>query len=202
MSKKRNHLELARPTPDLLRSYVEKFEKDERYYVGDQAIIKLFKLLPSNKDLEDVLLKLSVINDLYSTSIFATFKMAKHIQSLDIDGDLADHLPEVVNRIADVTISGKNRRFFSFATKYCSWHDQDNYPISDSFVEKLILAYQGQYGFAQFKKTDLRAYPRFKKIVEQFQQHFGLSDFGLKRLDKFLWLYGKEKFPGSWEAQR
>ena len=196
MSKRRNPVELARPTSDLLRRYIEQFEKDERYYVGDQAIIRLFKLLPSNKDLEDVLLKLSVVNDLYSTNIFATFKMAKHIQSLGVDGELANHSPEVVNRIADVTISGKSYRFFSFATKYCSWHDQDNYPISDSFVERLLLTYQYQYGFAQFEKTDLRDYPRFKGIVEQFQRHFGLLDFGLKRLDKFLWLYGKEKFGG------
>lgn len=85
----RTPLDLATPTPRLVRKYIDRFEKLDRYYRADVAIIKLFKLLPYNIDLEDVLLKLSVINDLYSTNIFATFKMAKHIRDLNIDNDLA-----------------------------------------------------------------------------------------------------------------
>ncbi len=178
-----------------MRRYLKDYESDERYSRADQAITKLFDLLPNNKRLEDVLLKLSVINGLYSTNIYAAFKMAKHIQGLDIDGELAIHSTDLVNQIAE--IPGVNRRFFSFATKYCSWHDQDHYPISDSFVEKLILEYQSQHHFAEFVKADLRDYPRFKEVIEKFRGHFGLTDFRRRELDKLLWLYGKEKFGRS-----
>jgi hypothetical protein len=187
-------VDLETPTPRLVHRYVDRFEKLDRYYKADEAIIKLFKLLPYNIDLADVLLKLSVINDLYSTNIFATFKMAKHIQDLNIDNDLTICSEELVNRIANFKNRGKTRHFFSFATKYCSWHKPDDYPISDTFVEKLIIGYRNRERFAQFKNADLRNYPQFKLILTAFRQHFGLLEFGFKKLDKFLWLYGKEKF--------
>jgi len=194
MGRKPKQVELKDPTPALVREYIRQFEDSERYYLADQAIIKLFRLIPYNRDLEDILLKLSVINDLYSTGILATFEMAKHIQKLSIDPELAKHSTEVVNRIADFSVPAKSIYFFSFATKYCSWHDQDHYPILDSFVEKLIIAYRNRDQFATFEKDEIRDYTRFKEILESFRKHYGLTDFGFKKLDKFLWLYGKETF--------
>lgn len=112
--------------------------------------------------------------------------MAKHIQSLNLDQDLNDHLPNAVDRIARVNIGGKQRNFFSFASKYCSWHDPEHYPISDSFVENVLRGYRDLYEFDKFRNSDLRNYARFKMIVENFRNYFGLTKFGLKKLDKFL----------------
>src|SRR5690554_4403881 len=91
---------IEKPTNALIKKYINKFNNDKRYYPADMAIIKLFTLFPNNKELEDILLKTSVINDLYSTNIFATFKIAEHIQKLDIDQQLKDGDPEIVNQIA------------------------------------------------------------------------------------------------------
>lgn len=192
-------IELERPTCDLVQRYVRQFENSERYFVGDHAIIKLFQWIPHNQNLDDILLKVSVVNDLYSTRIYGTFDMAKHIRDLDIDPELAKHSPDVVNRVADFQVGGKRRMMFSFATKYCNWHDQEqeHYPILDTFVEQLIVAYGKQDRFADFEKQDLRDYPRFKAILDAFRRHYGLMAFGLKKLDKFLWLYGQEKFPNK-----
>jgi hypothetical protein len=77
--------DLQTPTNELVDEYIDKFNKDERYYLADKAIINLFQKFPENKNLEDILLKISVINDLYSTNIFGTFIMARHIQQLNID---------------------------------------------------------------------------------------------------------------------
>lgn len=88
------------PSTDLIERYVNKFNVDDRYYTADQAIIKLFEAFPENKILEDILLKISVINDLYSTNIYGTFKMAKHIQQLEIDDGLRKGNPDIVNNIA------------------------------------------------------------------------------------------------------
>ncbi len=142
MKRNPKQVELDTPTPELVREYIRRFEQSERYYLADQAITKLFGLIPNNEELEDILLKLSVINNLYSTQIFATFEMAQHIKRLRIDPELSKHSTEIVNRIADFSVSGKRRYCFSFATKYCNWHNQEHYPIIDSFVAKLIVAYR------------------------------------------------------------
>jgi len=75
-------------TPNLITDYLDKFSLDERYNLADEAIIQLFTKFPNNSNLKDILLKISVINDLYSTKIFATFEMAKHIQQLKVDDDI------------------------------------------------------------------------------------------------------------------
>jgi len=181
-------------TPDLVKEYNEKFEKDERYYLADQAIIKLFEKFSKNKDIKDILLKISVINDLYSTNIFATFEMAKHILSLDIDSALEKGDPEIVNKIAQITISNKKKNFYSFATKYCNWHNQSKYTIYDSFVDKILRGYRDQTNFYDFHNEDLRDYTKFLEILEKFRDYFKLSEFDFKKIDKFLWMYGKEVF--------
>ena len=104
-------MSLETPTPNQVNKYNQKFENDERYFLADQAIIKLFKNFSENKDIKDILLKISVINDLYSTNIFATFEMAKHILKLNVDIAIKNGEPEIVNKIAQITISGKKKNF-------------------------------------------------------------------------------------------
>jgi len=57
--------DLNTPTNELVDEYIDKFNNDERYFLADNAIIKLFEKFPENKKIEDILLKISVINDLY-----------------------------------------------------------------------------------------------------------------------------------------
>jgi hypothetical protein len=93
---------LQTPANKLVDEYIDKFNNEERYYLADQAIISLFTKFPENKNLEDILLKISVINDLYSTNIFRIFKMARHIQQLDIDTELQQGNPDIVNEYSGV----------------------------------------------------------------------------------------------------
>jgi len=89
------------------------------------------------------------------------------------DPDLAAGMPGIVDRIAKLTIRGKTRRHYSFATKYCSWHQPDKYPIYDSLVERLLWAYRKEHTFADFRRSDLQ-------------------DYQIKELDKFLWYTSKD----------
>ena len=137
--------DLQTPTNKLLDEYIDKFNNDERYYLADKTIICLFEAFPENKYLEHILLKISVINDLYSTNILGTFNMARHIQQLVIDCRLKQGDPLLVNEISSGhgIISKKNNKeinFYSFATKYCNWHNRENYAIYDSFVNKVLIA--------------------------------------------------------------
>ena len=190
-----------KPTEELVEKYLDAFRSDERYFLADQAIIELVKKFPKNAVLEHVLLKVTAINDLYDTNIYATFTMAHHIHTLAIDEDLAAASTEIVDRIAAATFSDKPRNVFSFASKYCSWHDPLNYPLYDAYVEKLLLAYRRKDKFAKFKNPDLRHYTDYKKIVSNFRHYYGLQRFSFKELDKFLWLYGKTLYPKTYKRK-
>lgn len=182
---------LIEPNPRFVRSVAACFDNDPEIGAADKIVDKVFQSLPHNRDIEDVWQKVVVLNGLYSTNIYATYAVARHICELNIDSDLHQGSLDLVHRIARVTLNGKVRNNYSFASKYCSWHRPDVYPIYDGFVGGLIWAYRKHCQFADFKQKELGDYPRFRDIIVQFMDHFGLGQFGFKELDKFLWLYGK-----------
>lgn len=190
---------IERPSKELIDKYLKKFDQDKRYKLADDAINKLLEEFPLNNSIENTLLKVTVINNLYSTNIYGTYRMAEHIQQLNIDKEVQNGNPNIVHQIA--TGHGivrkktkKELNFYSFATKYCNWHNKDEYPIYDKFVKDVLVAYNNKYGFSSFKKTDLKEFCRFKEILEAFKEFFDLDNYDLKKIDKFLWLYGKEKY--------
>ena len=192
------------PTEELIKQYIDKFELNERYKYGDGAIVKLLKEFQNNTSLEDVILKVSVINGLYSTSIYSVFKVAQHIVECDIDENLNAGNPELVHQIAtghDIRTKQNNKEinFYSFATKYCSCHNQIDYSIYDSFVENTLMAYKKRDNFSEFKKKDLKIFKRFHQVISDFIMYYNLNENTVKDIDKFLWIYGKEKFPPNYE---
>jgi hypothetical protein len=181
---------LPKPTPELVKKSVARFDSDERYGVADRLLARVFSDFPENRVLEQILGEVALLNSLYSTRVFAVVAMAKHILESDIDVDLSRGSPSLVNRVARLTIRGKSRVHYSFASKYCSWHQPALFPIFDNQVEKALWAYQRVYKFAAFRKPDLRDYETFKGVVGAFQQRFGLAGCSLREIDKLLWFVG------------
>ena len=149
-----------------------------------------------------ILIKVTVLDSLYNTKLRmggenALVQVVSHILSKDIDDKLKSGLPELVNEIGLINIEGKRRRNYSFASKYCHWHQLDSYPIYDSFVGHLLWTYCEQSSFTMFKRTELQQYLQYKEIIKRFQEFFGLTQFNFKEIDKFLWSYGKEIFRSS-----
>jgi len=191
--------QLPVPTEDLIKSYIDQFDQSED--VAERALSKLFGLFPANTALDVVLLKVVTLNALYSTNIFATLKVAAHIVHLDIDPLLKTGQPEVVHQIAKVQLGSKIRNNYSFATKYCSRHNPAEYPIFDSFVEEMLWGYRKQDNFSSFDRKDLLKYSQLKQAMLAFRQHYGLSTFELKDIDKFLWRAGKKIFRRQWTSE-
>lgn len=183
---------LQRPTRQLFEQYCSRFENDPRYAPADNAIIKLIRQFPTNVEFEDVLLKVCTINSLYSTQIYATMVVAQHITGLKIDQRLLAGDADLVSDVGHIAVGGKKKFFYSFATKYCSWHNQDAFPIYDTYVGDLLWQLKRQFNFADFHRNELREYSRYKEILMMFKDFFALSNVSYKRLDKFLWMYGKE----------
>ena len=118
--------DLPEPNEKLINKYLLKFSIDKRYFTADKAIEKLIKIFPNNVCIKEIQLKISVINDLYSTNIFSTFKIAEHIHSLNIDTSLLQSDYSIVHKIA-VGHSIKSKKttndynfysFFSWLSKY------------------------------------------------------------------------------------
>lgn len=116
-----------------------------------------------------------------------------HQNASDIDSALAVGLPEIVERIANVHVPGKrDRYYFSFATKYCSWHKPEFYPIWDSRVDKYLHGLKAEPCFAEFFGTgeDYWRYAELRRLITVFRDHYGLGSFNFKQIDKFLYSYG------------
>jgi hypothetical protein len=188
------------PSPNLMSAYLSKWGQLENYRLQEASLGLLFhNLCPENKKIEHVLLKVSALNDFYSTNIFDTYSVAKHILAKDIDSRLKANDYFLVNDIARISIKKKTKNFYSFASKYCSHHKPTSYPIFDSFVEKMMLHYKSADNFNGFDKVDLKDYGRFIEIIKSFQSFYKLEKFTLREIDIFLWLAGKEWFPRKYK---
>ncbi len=177
--------------------YLHKWDSLESYVLQESSLRKLFtETYPLNLEMDDVLIKVCSLNDFYSTNIYSPFIVARHIVGLNIDPQLADRSLTIVNKMAMVNIGGqKTRNFYSFATKYCSHHFPEDYPIYDSYVEKMLMHFKREDGFHQFKKNELKHYPAYHAVLIQFRRFYGLDEYDLKQIDKYLWQAGKDYFP-------
>ena len=184
---------LPDPCVEQVEQYLERWDSLEEYRLQEDALDKLFfELCPENKVISDVLLKVSALNDFYSTHIFKVFPMAKHIVALDIDERLKAGDVSLVGDIQKG--SSTNRNYYSFATKYCSHHQPLDYPMYDSYVQTVMRYYARRDEFFIFSDSDLKNYERFKIILLAFRSFYGLEAYNLKEIDKYIWLLGKDFF--------
>ena len=201
MKKALKDIVLSNPTSELIRANLEAWEhsqKEQKYPVQEKALNFLFEeACPRHDDLQQVIIKVSALNDFYSTNIFDTYSVAKHIHSIQgvaerlTKGDLT-----LVNDLARLTIKGKEKNFYSFASKYCSHHKPDLYPIYDYYVAEVVIYYRNKDQFANFKRNDLREYSKFVEIIRKYKVHYNLDKkYSLRDIDIFLWRIGRAVFP-------
>lgn len=185
------------PNKKIIEDYLIKWDNLEDHYIWQESSLdKLFhKDYKKNDDLNEVLIKCSCLNDFYSTNIFLIYPVAKKIFDLNIDKRLKQGDASLVNDIAHVTINGKDKVFYSFASKYCSHHNAIEFPIYDYFVDKMIMYFQKKDNFSNFKKADLKDYVKFKNILIDFKKYYNIDEYNLRDIDKYLWIAGKEYFP-------
>lgn len=165
-------MEIKRPTKAEVEKYLKLCDTKSNYVEQEKALKKLFALFPNNNEISEVLLKVNILNDFYSTNIFDTYKIAEYIVSLNIDKKLKAKDLSIVNEIADKTKNGINRNIYSFATKYCVHHLGDEYPIFDSFVAKMLLHLNKQDKFSKFSYNDCRDYLKFYNILNEFRKFY------------------------------
>lgn len=146
---------------------------------------------PQNNNQEEVLLKCAAINAFSSTNVYDLYSMAKHIVNKRIDEKLKSGDLSLVDTIAKIEIGGKKHNFYSFATKYCHYHNPEKYPIYDNYVAKVLCSFPED--FRVVKEKELREYEKFVEVLKDFKLHYGL-DLSFDDLDKYLWRLGRWYF--------
>lgn len=191
---------IPKPTKEQVKLYLSTSKNSTKYYEDGKAINKLFNdLINENKKIEDILIKVSLINYVDSTNIYDVNTVANHILKLDIDTKLTSGDLGLVKDIALITMkTGKQINFYSFATKYCAHHSVDIYPIFDSYVSKILCHFNKEYKFANFKEADLKDYRFFNEALNSFTSFFKLNEFSKKDIDHYIWLLGKEYYPNKY----
>jgi hypothetical protein len=177
---------LVLPTEENVRRACKQFDDDN--LVVEEALKDLFTQYPRNNNHPHVLLKVVALNRLYSAGIYAVYDTARHIHehAREIDSGLAAGAPEVVDIITAVpiTATGKVRHFWAFATKYCSWHNPNSYPIWDSHVARYLRSLEG----TPFAHPDFwHHYREFRDLMVAFREHYKLAAVMFKEIDKFLY---------------
>jgi len=201
--KKKMEIDVPNPSIEQVEFYLEKWDGLENYRLQEDALNKLFfELCPRNADISDVLLKASTLNNFYSTNIYSIYPVAKHICSLDIDSRLKAGDVTLVRDIQYLTISDTQKNFYSFASKYCSHHNPLGYPIYDSFVDEILRYFRNRDSFSEFQDGDLKDYVKFKGILINFRDFYGLDKYNLKQIDQYVWQLGKEYFPKSYGKKK
>lgn len=195
MFKENEILKGHKPSPQEVNEYIHKWDALDDYVDQEKALDKLFlALCKSNNNIEDILIKCSALNDFYSTNIFKVHNVAQHYLHQNIDERLAKGDLSLVSDLAHISINGKPYYFYSFASKYCSHHRPDIYPIYDSYVHKLLKYFRDRDHFCKFSESDLKEYQSYTNVILALQKHYGLESFNIKEIDKYLWQLGKEAF--------
>ena len=201
--KRREGPDIPTPCPEEVRRYLSQWHELENYRNQEEALDRLFQdYAPGNKDIRDILLKAAALNAFYSTNIFSLYPVAEHILALDIDQRLRAGDPSLVEDLKTVEGNGTVRRFYSFATKYCSHHRPEEFPIYDHYVAVTLRHFRDRDAFAPFQDGALEDYRRFREVLRDFRDWYGLGEFSWKELDRYLWQVGKEFFPRKYGKAR
>ncbi len=174
----------------------------------------------SNNKLEIVLAKVVVLNEFYSTQLNSNppieikkdhsyhmdvVSMAKHIIAWDkfdeycCSADI-EKRQEAVNyiRCGDSDYREPyHKEAYSFATKYCSWHNPNGFPIVDSYSRGMIYYLNRNLNFYKrvLTQESLNVYSVFCEAYDALSLYLQNRDkqFEYRDIDKFLWYYGKKQ---------
>ncbi len=187
---------LPTPTVELVLNECRNFDNAPWSQLGDKALKEVLEHFPRNIDASHVLVKVLVLNKLYSTRVLDNDveSLARHITGLGIDKLLEQGALDAVEHI--YTCPSLEKKYYSFATKFCSWHNPNAYPIYDSYVVKCLWSYMKQETsakpepFKAFSLQSLWTYDRFVATVTAFRDRYALNCLTFRQIDKFLWFTG------------
>ena len=185
-------------TDESLEEVARLVEEDPAYGAENRLITRCLRKFPENRDPDLVALKIGLI-DITNSTHLSQHKSKINMDELsriiaaipDIDARIRQGDPEVVNEIAR---SNGKINLFSFASKYCCYHNRnlygrDDYSILDTVVKNYLPRYFPDITQSRIKKWQARfEYARYNDYITQKLDQLGITVPHRKRkFDHFLW---------------
>ncbi len=192
------------PSNDLIDASIKAWKNEDIYEKPEEVLVTVFSN-KTNSDFTKVFTKVSILNSVYSTNLYnkdvlaiTDWIVANHVK---FDSKVKKGDPSAVWDLAN---NGTTGILFSFATKFCSFSNPQEYPIYDSKVENLLWEYKKigvfdqviersdlYHGYrCEIKNNDLREnrYVVFKELIDELFVYCNLNEeYKYKGLDRFLW---------------
>jgi len=176
---------------DFIDAEIADFVNDSETARVESTLRELIATYAENTKPEHVLIKVVTINALYHARVLDVdlHPLAVHISRIEcLDTNLKQGNSDAVDAIW--RSHGTRKHYFSFATKFCSWHNHEAYAIYDGNMWEALRAYRSKELEFQFKDSECKDYACFHAIVKRFEVAYNLGGYSLKDIDKFLWLVG------------
>lgn len=188
-------------TIENIRSYHKKVEESSNYGKELELIRDIFRKndFAKTNDINNIALKVCLIDATNSTNLnrykskLSIYDIAKHIQNIkNFDARVAKGDLKLVKEIAN---TGKIN-LFSFATKYCCYHntiiyDRDDYFIYDSLIQEHFPEYNPNITSNQINNfREQMQYEEYHKCLDSFLIANGIAEDIPKRrrmFDHFIW---------------
>ena len=158
----------------------------------------IFRKYPLNDNIETVAMKIAVLDMVNSTNFvrykkkISLLEMATYICNItDFDERVKNGDPTLVNELAK---TNGNINLFSFASKYCTYHNvavykNDDYSIYDGIVAKHLPKYSENLTKSRIEKwrNNLDYSSLVNCITEILDKNNIHIDFRRRKLDYYLW---------------
>lgn len=191
-------------TNEMIEEAHRQVKATNNYGKEDDLITDCFKRFPTNTDVTIVAMKVGLIDITNSThvsqhkSLISAVELAECIVEIkDIDNRIKNGDPEVVNEIAR---SNGNINLFSFATKYCCYHNKnlygrDDYSILDTVLKESLPKYFEDITSSQIKKwVDSFDYKSYNDYLTRKLDELGINvPFRKRKLDHYIWFNNRKK---------
>ena len=173
-------------------------QETDNYGPENELISRCLHKFPSNTDPDLVAMKVGLIDITNSTHLsqhkskISMVELANIIAAIpDIDDRIATGDPEVVNEIAR---SNGKINLFSFASKYCCYHNRnlygrDDYSILDTVLKEYLPRYFDDVSKGQIQKwQDTFNYQAYNDYITRKLDELGITvEHRKRKFDHFVW---------------
>lgn len=170
----------------------------DNYGPENELITRCLQKFPDNTDPDVVAMKVGLIDITNSTHLsqhkskISMVELANIIAGIpDIDARIAAGDPEVVNEIAR---SNGKINLFSFASKYCCYHNRnlygkDDYSILDTVLKEYLPRYFDDVTKSQIQKwQDNFNYKAYNDYITNKLDEYGITiEHRKRKFDHFVW---------------
>ncbi|MEG2599402.1 MAG: hypothetical protein RSA66_08010 [Muribaculaceae bacterium] len=189
--------EFTKPTKEDVDYYLSIYQRDQQRISDDTILKNLFSTeMPSNTKFNQVSIKVAAIDQYFSRNLYHFRTIARHIVNLNIDKDLETGNSEIVNEIAKVKFSSyKEINNYKFATRYCYYHNPEEFPFYDPVIKDIINEHKRTSRIGGILQQDFLNYTKYKNILKKFRSYYGFEEYSLEDITIYLYYYGMSKFP-------